>query len=279
MADSDAATVGLVVAVVAFALVGFFETRLLRKKRKNRRIRSPKGESDLPDESHNAIITTKAILSSLERQGARSEEAASWVREADVAHSQGHYRVALDLTRRAKERLLSVKAAQVKQGDIPKLEQLSVAGSGDEVTTKEVLQKEVPPNLLQSKFSIQMAQTAVEEARVAGRDIDQATQLLEAAQGRFEAKDYDAALTIARQSKRAAGGEKVSVSVPVRVVAPPTASPSVRPCPSCGASLRPDDSFCRKCGTRMAPTTCPSCGTSFLPDDSFCGKCGAPVDR
>ncbi len=277
MADSDTVTVGLVVAVVAFSILGLFETRILRKKMKSRRIRSPKGDSDLPDEAHNAIVTSKAILSSLERQGVHSPEVSGWLREAEAAESRGNYRVALDLTRKSKERLLSLKAAQTAKGDLAKLEQLSVAGSGIEVTTKELLQKEIPPNFLQSRFSIEMAGTAVEQARLAGRDVGQATQLLEAAQGRFDAKDYDAALKIARQSTRAAGGEKIEV--PVQNITPASVPPVGRPCPSCGAALAADDVFCRKCGTRLAPSTCASCGTSLLPDDSFCRKCGAAISR
>ena len=277
MADADAVTVGLVVAVTAFAIVGLFEMRFLRKKAKGRRIRSAKQESDLPDEAHNAIISTKAIISALERQGVRSEEASAWIREAETAVARNNYRVAMDLTRKAKERLLTLKAAQASKGDIAKLEQLPAAESDDEVTTKELLQKEIAPNLIQSKFSIELAGSEVEQGRLAGHDVTQATELLNAAKGRFEAQDYDAALSIARQANRAAGGEKVNI--PVRAVEPAPASSTALACPSCGAPLHPDDAFCRKCGTRLAPSTCPSCGTSLLPDDSFCPKCGAAISR
>src|SRR5437879_12875487 len=80
------------------------------------------------------------------------------------------------------------------------------------MTTKEMLQKEIPPNMLQSKFSIEVAGTAVEQGRLSGRDVSQATQLLETAKTRFDAKDYASALTIGGRSKGAAAGEKVDVS-------------------------------------------------------------------
>ena len=144
------------------------------------------------------------------------------------------------------------------------------------ISTKEMLQKEIPPNMIQSKFSIEVAGAAVEQGRVNGRDVSQATELLEAAKTRFDTKDYAAALSIAQQSKRVAAGEHVEVSIPV-VVPAATSMPGGRPCPSCGASLAADDMFCRKCGRRLATGACGSCGASLLSEDAFCPKCGTPV--
>jgi len=281
MADpvTDQVTVGIVLFVIALVLAAFFETRFLRKKMKNRRVRTAKRETELPDEAHNAIITTKAIISSLERQGIRSEEASAWVREAEMAYGRHNYRVVVELTGKARDRLLALKAADGSKGDLVKLEQLSVAGGSEEITTKEVLQKEVTPNLLQSKFSIEVAGTAIDQGRLAGRDVSQATELLESAKARFDAKEYDAALSIARQSKRSAEGKAVDVSIPPPPVRATPVSPEGRTCPSCNATLQSDDAFCRKCGTRLVPTSCGSCGAKLLPDDVFCRKCGAAIAR
>jgi hypothetical protein len=276
MAD-DSVTVALVLVLVAIGAAIFLETRFLRRKMKNRRVRAAKRDEEAQDEAHNAIVTTKAIIASLERQGIRTEESAGWLREAEVANARHNYRVAVELTGRAKARLLSLKSAQASKGDLAKLDLLSSAGSTEAMTTKEALQKDVPANLLQSKFSIGVAETALEEGRVAGRDTTQATQLLEAAKARFEAKDYAGALSVARLSKRAADGEVVDATIPVPVAAPPSAT-SVGPmCQSCGSPLHADDMFCRKCGMRVVSTACASCGASLLPDDAFCRKCGAPV--
>jgi RNA polymerase subunit RPABC4/transcription elongation factor Spt4 len=275
MAD-DAVTVAVVLLLVSLGIATFLETRYLRKKMKNRRVRTAKRDDELQDNAHNAIITTKAIVSSLQRQGIRSEEADAWLQEAQTANARHNYRVAMDLTAKAKDRLLALKAAQASKGDLAKLDRLSVGGPPDEMTTKEMLQKEIPPNMLQSKFSIEVAVTAVEQGRLSGRDVSQATQLLDAAKTRFDAKDYASALTIARQSKRAAAGERVDVSIaPAAPQSPPT--PGGRVCPSCGASLAEDDMFCRKCGSRLAPAACSSCGASLLSDDAYCPKCGTPV--
>jgi len=280
MAD-DQVTVAVVLAVIA-VVVGFLEVRFLRKRMKHRRIRAAKGDDNLQDQSHNAIVTTKAILSAMERQGIRSEEASGWLREAETAASRQNFRVAMELTSRAKDRLLTLKAEQTSKGDLAKLDRLAAPSlvGGDEVTTKELIQKEFPPNLMQSKFSIEVAGTAIETGGAAGRDVGQATQLLEAAKSRFDAKDYTTALALARQSKRVADGGAIGTPVPM----PPTPVVSVhaapdRICPTCSAPLQSDDVFCRKCGTRLAPSECRSCGSSLLADDVFCRKCGTPVPR
>ncbi|TLZ69362.1 MAG: zinc ribbon domain-containing protein, partial [Methanobacteriota archaeon] len=121
---------------------------------------------------------------------------------------------------------------------------------------------------MQSKFSIEVATTSIGAAGAAGRDVGQATQLLEAAKTRFEAKDYSGSLALARQSKRAAEGGSVDVST--ALAAPPTPPHATTACPNCGASLQGDDAFCRKCGTRLVASACASCGASLLADDAFC---------
>jgi hypothetical protein len=280
MADAfaDPATIGVAALGIGLIFVmGFVEMRFLRKKMKNRRVRAAKDDSDLPDQTHNSIISTKAIAATLDRQGIRSPEVGAWLEEADLAYKRGNYRVSQDLVRKAKDRLMNLKSAQASKGDLAKLEQLSTAG-GEEITTKELLQKEVVPNLLQSKFSIELAGSAVEQARSGGRDVTQATELLEAAKGRFESKDYDGALSMARLSKRAADGQKVEVPA-MGPRAPSSAVGSTQPCPSCGAAVQPDDTFCRKCGARIEIPSCPSCGAGLLADDAYCRKCGKPVSQ
>jgi predicted RNA-binding Zn-ribbon protein involved in translation (DUF1610 family) len=283
MADplSDPVTIAAVLAGVAVTIaVAYFEMQFLHKKMKNRRVRAAKQDSNLPDEAHNAIVTTKAIAATLERQGVRSSEVASWIREAEMAYQRGNYRVTKDLIGRAKERLLALKSAQATKGDIAKLDQLSTVGGGsDAVTTKELLQKEIPPNLPQSKFSIEVAGSAIEQARSSGRDVAQATELLDAARGRFDAKDYDGALTMARLSSRAAEGKKVEMPSLTSPRPAKQTTVTARACPSCGASLASDDAFCRKCGTALGQASCTSCGASLLSDDAFCPKCGTPISR
>src|SRR5437762_3864277 len=156
MADplTDPVIITVVIAGVALAIaVAYFEMKFIHKKMKNRRVRAAKQDSNLPDEAHNALVTAKAIAATLERQGVRSHEVSSWIEEAELAYQRGNYRVTKDLIGKAKERLLALKSVQASKGDIAKLEQLSTVGGSDEVTTKEILTKEVPPNFPQSKRS------------------------------------------------------------------------------------------------------------------------------
>src|SRR5439155_1455592 len=83
-------------------------------------------------------ITTKAIMSSLELLGIRSAEADAWLQEAQTANARHNYPVAMDLTSKAKDRLLALKAAQASKGDLAKLDRLSAGASTDEMTTKEM---------------------------------------------------------------------------------------------------------------------------------------------
>src|SRR5207247_5329488 len=125
-AMADDVTVAVVLLLVALGIATYLETRYLRKKMKNRRVRTAKRDDEMQDNAHNAIITTKAIMSSLDRQGIRSVEADAWHQEAQTANARHNYRVAMDLTSKAKERLLALKAAQASKGDLAKLARLSI---------------------------------------------------------------------------------------------------------------------------------------------------------
>src|SRR2546425_1462081 len=204
---ADEVIVAVVLLLVALGIATYLETRYLRKKMKNRRVRTAKRDDEMQDNAHNAIITTKAIMSSLDRQGIRSAEAEARLQEAQTANARHNYRVAMDLTSKAKERLLALKAAQASKGDLAKLDRLSVGASTDEMTTKEMLQKEIPPNMIQSKFSIEVAGAAVEQGRVDGRDVSARPDLLEPPTTGCDTKQYAPALWTAPQWKPAAAGD------------------------------------------------------------------------
>ena len=294
MADSTTTTIAVVLVFVMIA-VTWLELRYLRRRSKARRSRTTRRPEELQDEAHNALITTRAIASALaERGGIRSDEVDSMLREAQMAYDRRNYRVAADLTTKIKERLVSLRGAQAAQGDAAKLDVLSSGLASDEPTTKEVLQKQYPPNLIQSRFAISVAETSIDEGAAAGRDVAAARSLLGTARSRFDAEDYNSALSIARQAEKSAKGEAVAVltpavpteespvgppSTPVVVHPPNLAVPLGSVCPSCGAPMKPDDVFCRKCGTRAVLTNCPTCNTPLLADDVFCRKCGTRLQR
>ncbi len=282
----------LAVLVVVMIVVMWIELRMMRKRSKARRQRTARRPEELQDEAHNALITTRAIASTLaERGGIRSDEVDAMLKEAQVAYDRRNYRVAIDLTTKVKDRLVALRGAQAAKGDAAKLEGLGSGPASDEPTTKEVLQKQYPPNLIQSRFAISVAETSIQDGATAGRDVSTARSLLAAARSRFDAEDYGGALSIARQAEKSAKGEAVAATPPVAAVSAP-AAPAESPtpskpvavaagstCPNCGAPLKPDDVFCRKCGTRAVATNCPNCGAPILADDAFCRKCGARLQR
>lgn len=291
MADLTTTAIALVLTFVMIA-VTWLELRVLRRKSQARRERSARRPEELQDEAHNALLTTRAIASTMaERSGIESVEIDSMLQEAQMAYNRRNYRVSLDLTSKIKDRLVALKGAQTAHGDAAKLESLSSGSASEEPTTKEVLQKQYPPNLIQSKFSISVAEASIESGAAAGRDVTAARSLLASARSRFDAADYAAALTLARQADKSALGEPVAAQTlgapvppaegpqPVSVVPKPAAVPLGSACPSCGAPMKPDDTFCRKCGTRAVLTDCPTCGASLLPDDAFCRKCGTRLQR
>ena len=296
MALDPTTDVILVALVIVMLVVMWLELRVMRRRSKARRQRSARRPDELQDEAHNAVITTRAIASTMaERGGVRSEEVDAMLREAQTAYDRRNYRVAIDLTEHAKDRLVSLKSAQAAEGDVAKLDTLSTGAASDEPTTKEVLQKQFPPNLVPARFALTVAETAIDEGAAAGRDIGPARSFLAAARSRFDAEDYGGALALAHQAEKSAKGEAVASSIPAAAApdasapapsapaasAPkaPAAIPLGSVCPSCGTPMKPDDVFCRKCGTRVVLTNCPSCGASLLADDVFCRKCGTRLQR
>jgi ribosomal protein L40E len=111
--------------------------------------------------------------------------------------------------------------------------------------------------------------------------VGQAEQLLVLAKDRFEAQDYDGALKNARLAQRSLGSEKVEVIAPSPRLpsTAPTPAGSGSVCVACGAPLKVDDAFCRKCGTKVGPQSCSACGADVAADDAFCRKCGTRVAR
>ena len=265
----------LVAMVIGLGIVGIFEVRYLRKRRQKR-----ESSEDLPDRAHNAILTAKAIAEALARGGVRSPEADEIVREAEAAVRERNYRVAIDLTERAKSVLRAAKLKEQQRGDLGKLESIKPKGEAEEVTAKERLMKDLPPNYAQSKFSINLARDEIASARARGQDTSKAEGHLADAQASFDEQDYEVALKHAVRSRRAL---EPNPAAPPPEAAPPSAKeapPQSRACPNCGAPVAADDAFCRKCGAPVPKArTCPSCGSPVADADAFCRKCGTPVPR
>jgi|SRR5437867_2581611 len=282
MADPVVDNLPLIVAfvvVIVLSVVTFLELRYFRTFMKRRQTRE-----DLPDRAHNALLTSKAIAGSLRSSGVVTMSADDAIHEAEMAYRRHDYRVAIELAEKAKTILKTEKARHDKFGDLSRLQRAKPSGS-DAPTTKEVLQKEMPANFMQAKFTISLAEERIAAGREAGRGTADAEAFLQSARTSFDTKDYDAALKLAAKSRRSADGEPVAdipaavggakAPLPSQVEIP---RPANRACASCGSGLLAGDTFCRKCGVKVErPTACPKCGTALKADDEFCRKCGTSI--
>jgi ribosomal protein L40E len=225
----------------------------------------------------------------MERSGIRSLKARELIRRAEMARASGDNRATLDNLANAKEVMLQEKKRHKEIGDLAKLPKTVAAPAVPEETTKEKLQKELPKNYLQAKFMLGFAQKAIDARVSEGGEVSEATSLLAIAQKEFDGKDYDASLKHGVQARKAA--EELIIEIKDTRSAPPavgTTSGTVVPpgveisvtvlrCRSCGADLKIDDTFCRKCGVKVELAVCPSCGTKPAAGDAFCRKCGVAL--
>jgi hypothetical protein len=231
------------------------------------------------------LLATRAIRDTLHRGGTTSVEADGLIEQAQLAREANAHLRSLELSERARDVLMQSKTRTSPANEMAKLD--SLPGT-DEETTKEKLTKEVPPNFMQSKFTINLARDSIMTQRGKGSDVGEAERLLQTAEVSFQAEDYTGALAQALQAKRSAEealppGVQIVVEKPADAPSKPAPRPepatAVAPppaCDACGALLKPADDFCRQCGAKAElPLSCPSCGTARTQDDGFCRKCGA----
>lgn len=270
-------TVLIIAMVITLVVVLVVELKILR----TRRIRKA-GEGDLPDRAHNELLTTKAVSESLAHGGVRSEPAEEAIREAEAALRLRNYRVTMELAEKARGLLRTAKLRHERHGDITKVDEIAAKEAPPEdVTVKEKLTKELPPNYMPAKFSVTIAQEEIDAAKAGGLDTSAAEGHIAEAQTAFEAEDYDGAFRHAVRARRA-----VETASPPDVEEAKEGGTPKRPrepgrtCPSCAAPVTEDDAFCRKCGTKMpAVKSCPSCDSAVADDDAFCRKCGTEVAK
>ncbi len=274
LADDTWKAIAALALVLIMIVVIYIEWRFLRRKRWARQ-----KEVTVKDEAYNAILTTKAIASSLSRSGVRSLEAGRLIRKAEEAKAKGDSKAVMQHTDAAKEILMKEKLRQKKIGDIAKLPAKGESVPATPVdNTMEKFEKETPKNFMQAKFVIDDAERTIEKGKGEGRNMNEAVRLQAMSQKFFNAKDYDSALKFGLMAKKSAEGEAATASTPsapVPVPVPPVTG--TKTCASCGTTLKQDDIFCRKCGVKIAPKTCPSCGTQSKEGDTFCRKCGVAL--
>jgi hypothetical protein len=263
MAFLDDRTIILVVILLIFVIVVLIELRHIRRKRKL----APKKEP-LEDQAFNALLSARAISSTLARDGTDLSGVNNVLSEADQALKGKNYRVTLELTDRAKEMMKTIKA----RSEAPPKSESEEEFVETDVTTKEMLKDKFADNYLESRFSRSLAAEAIEEAKSANAEVSEAERLLGLCDDCVEGEDYTQALSFAVQSKKSA---EDAISAGRGEVAEKAAVS--QECPSCESGIVPEDAFCRKCGTKLV-TGCSSCGKRPEEGDVFCRSCGSKLE-
>ncbi|UCD91849.1 MAG: zinc ribbon domain-containing protein [Methanobacteriota archaeon] len=284
MADDTTLMLIIVVAAIMIGVI-IFEIFYIRSKRLKRRLKEGKHyvakptKGELRDDAHNALITGRAIARTLVRSGTPMGSIWDQLEEAEKAFERDEYKTTIDVVEKAKESMKYARLTHQKKGDVMKLESTapSPPPSEDEMLTKEFIQKKLPDNFMQAKFSLGVAQKQIEESKSAGVDVSAASSVLQDAEKAFENKDYTTALREAIRSKNMVGaGEAGPTTIaPEEEVIEITEEQYKNKCEGCGEFLSPEDSFCRKCGAKVPKATeCDDCGKTAEMEDKFCRECG-----
>ncbi len=263
----------LIVALALLILIPYLVFKYLgRRRSKIDKI------DDTKDQAYNALITTRAIMSNMERSGVRSDQAKNLLRQAEEARAGGDHAAVIELAESARNVLIKEKQRQKQIGDMAKLSDTRQTKQEQEPTTKEKLEKEVPKNYIQAKFMLSVVQRTIEDSQGQERDVTEAARFLALARKSFDEKDYDSSLKYGVQAKKMT--EEVIIEIkPGETTIPATLTVEATPssCVSCGTPIKAGDTFCRKCGVKIEVLDCPSCGTRPREGDTFCRKCGVTL--
>ncbi len=270
--DFPPETIILIVAVLIVAAVAYLQLRYIRSKKEVKL----EGVMDA-DDAYNAVVTTRAVATSLRAAGRDTTDADVLIYQAENAYERREFANSIDLASRAKTALRNCKEKDLLSCPAPPP---GADKGGDE--SKEVPAHAVtklPANYLESKFVIDTVRSGLPEATPEVRE--EAQRSLDLAQASFDSENYVEALKQAMKAKRAlGGGEKAEKARPVAVIKetpkPPVAARSGS-CRSCGVDLGPADEFCHACGAGQGTRACPSCSQEASSDDVFCRKCGTKI--
>jgi hypothetical protein len=229
----------LLVVVIAFIIIItvmvlriFFKAKKEQSGRKTKTSRVLKAvptDSDSESDSiFNSIMATKRISSDLKRRGIDTSRADSMIKKAESEYDLGRENNAKRHIGDAKELLIKTKdewdqktgfdvvEKAPKEAQKPSFrESVELVGVADDKDSgvhkpekefpelKKAVEKK-PDNFLPSKFTISLAQKAVEDANAKGADTKSAQTFLIDAQSCFSREDYDEAFRLALCCKREA---------------------------------------------------------------------------
>ncbi len=275
--DLPPETLILIVAVVIAAAVAYLELRYIRTRKQ------VKVDHYIEqDDAYNAVTTTRAVATSLVRNGKDTSEVDALIYQAESAYDRREFVRSLELADKAKNALKNCKDRDLMTAPVKETAVKGELGPAKE-ESKDVPANEcrkLPQNYLESKFIIDTVRGLMPDAFAEQREAGQ--RELDAAQASFDAGDYSEALKCALKAKRVlAPAAPVKEKIPNVATTVIKAQASTKPpavCGGCGAALGPDDGFCHSCGTKVGMRTCPGCHAPATDEDQFCRRCGLKIE-
>jgi len=239
----------LVLVVVVLVLTRKFSKKALRGWLKNREDRVMKS-----DKAFNTLQAVKIISKNFEGQGIDVSSVKGIIEAAENEMELKNYTSTIELTERAKVRLIELKSKKDREEDKqpePKPHEIDAKDfepsgkEGYEPTAKEMLHKKYPQNFLESKFTIGVAEEMLRNSK--DKDVTrEAKTLLEQSKHCFEIEDYGSALRYSVQCKKLLEGAGIEVARE-----PLQKMKEKLECPQCKYEANEYDIFCRKCGYKL----------------------------
>ncbi len=290
----------IAILLIVLALAVYIELKVFRGKAKEARKAAQR-----KDEAFNAVLTTRAVLNAMKRQGRDTSQVQSMLAGAKKALGRGEYSKCMDLCESAREELIHSKAVEQPRAPekepidefVDKLFSDSTPTPPREDYKGTALPLDKEPNYLQARFEIGAARAELQKFADSGHDTTSAYRVLAEAEAASESRNYAKALSLALRARKEIGGDALKETIPLRKAetapTPPapaaaalqaeqaeTAVPPVRgrTCDVCGEPIEEDDTFCGRCGARVPrERLCPQCGVKARPADVFCRKCGTKL--
>lgn len=270
------------VLIAVLILAGYLEWSYARGRLMRRR-KTKLEASSFKDEAFNSSVTSKAIMRNLKSQGFDVRKAEQLIMQSDAELEMGSYASAKLLADDAKKALFEARSRGLQNEQKPVMvktvkqrvvqREQEEAGQQDE-SEQPKQQTKLPRNYAEASFTMKSVELGLTKVREAGQTNQEAEKLLADAHRAYDDSDYDAALRIAVKASRSLSGNGEAASS-IQSIPPQEKVPEEEGvCKNCGAVLVEGDSFCRKCGSRIAHA-CPSCGEELQKGDTFCGKCGS----
>jgi hypothetical protein len=248
--------IGLAVLLI-FVVVTLMLTRKFSKKALRRYFKK-KGERSIEsDKAFNSLLAVKAITKNFDSQGMDVSKVRILIGDADKAMRLDNYSAAIEYSEKAKKELMELKAKKDKEekkaledGKKAGPEEIPPTEKGDyQPTTKEMLQKNYPPNYLQAQFTLKMTENMMAHSSVDEASLSEATGLMEKGRECFQNEDYDGALMYHLRCKSLLECPKEDEETPAAEAVPAASTGAT--CSRCRYIGREGDMFCRRCGNAL----------------------------